>query len=347
VILHRERPSGLPCDDLDQRALAAPDLVSQMESASQRTKAEAQALSLLGAILEAKPGPIRQQAMMLADWAPIIEHLAYKYCAQTAVILDAWRPLVVHELASNTSAAKARRWAYWRSAHMMGDLTLLASSLDARPWLSEMARSFSWAHWTPSFPLVRERTLWLAACAGRSAAAFGDDVAGNYPDALSRAHQPLKVFDALYGLAAIGLSKPTSGREIVTEIAARRAGVLRAAGRHARLLHSMIENAVQLIERPFDLRTVAADTTIALLGWRIDGRNGLRTPAALRLDPALILPTGICLGFTALPVIITTANTDFYPSGISRSGGTQLTAKDVKTILRHAWTPDAASGTMH
>jgi hypothetical protein len=92
---------------------------------------------------------------------------------------------------------------------------------------------------------------------------------------------------------------------------------------------------------------VAADTTIALLGWRFDGRDGLRTPAALRLDPALILPTGICLGFIALPVIITTTNTDFYPSGISRSGGTQLTANDVKTILRHAWTPDAASGTVH
>jgi hypothetical protein len=37
-----------------------------------------------------------------------------------------------------------------------------------------MADQFVWEQWTPTFALVRERTIWLAARAARLAAAFGE-----------------------------------------------------------------------------------------------------------------------------------------------------------------------------
>ena len=49
------------------------------------------------------------------------------------------------------------------------------------------------------FPLMRERTVWLAACAGRSAVAFGEPAIGQYLATLSKAEHPMKAFDALFG----------------------------------------------------------------------------------------------------------------------------------------------------
>ena len=70
------------------------------------------------------------------------------------------------------------------------------------PWLNVMASQFSWTMWTPTFPLLRERTAWLAACAARPALAFGEPVIGRYLAALSKAEHPMKAFDALFGLVA-------------------------------------------------------------------------------------------------------------------------------------------------
>ena len=68
-----------------------------------------------------------------------------------------------------------------------------------------MAKSISWTSWI-HFPIVRERTLWLAAAAARSAIAFGAEVVDRYVDVLGRATHVTQLFDALFGLTAIGLS---------------------------------------------------------------------------------------------------------------------------------------------
>lgn len=68
------------------------------------------------------------------------------------------------------------RLAYSAELSCTGQLALVASSNEARPWLADMANSFVWENWTPSFVLLRERTFWLAAIAARSAAAFGESV---------------------------------------------------------------------------------------------------------------------------------------------------------------------------
>ena len=69
-----------------------------------------------------------------------------------------------------------------------------------------MARSFEWTNWTPSFPLTRERTVWLAAAAAKSAAALGPDVIEPYLRALAEGRHAYKVFDTLFGLTSIALA---------------------------------------------------------------------------------------------------------------------------------------------
>ena len=81
-----------------------------------------------------------------------------------------------------------------------------------------MASQLSWTMWTPTFPLLRERTVWLAACAARSAVAFGEPVIGQYLATLSKAEHPMKAFDALFGLVAIALDRKALARSILSEI---------------------------------------------------------------------------------------------------------------------------------
>jgi ferredoxin-NADP reductase len=80
---------------------------------------------------------------------------------------------------------------YYALIHTVAHLTLLCSGSGATPWLSDMAKSFTWTNWTPTFPLVRERTVWLAAAAARSAIAFGAEVVDRYAGALVR-HSALR-----------------------------------------------------------------------------------------------------------------------------------------------------------
>jgi len=51
---------------------------------------------------------------------------------------------------------------YWQLLHALGQLTLLASSDEARPWLPEMANGFVWEKWTQVSFFYESRTFWLA-----------------------------------------------------------------------------------------------------------------------------------------------------------------------------------------
>ena len=107
---------------------------------------------------------------------------------------------------ANVRASPA--WAhvdYWGLLSLLGRLTLLATGQGSSAWLADMAKSFTWTNWTPSFPLVRERSLWLYAIGAHAAAEFGPDVLESYEAALNRHTHPAKALDNLTGVVAIGL----------------------------------------------------------------------------------------------------------------------------------------------
>jgi hypothetical protein len=110
--------------------------------------------------------------------------LAYRFCAQAIEELDSCRAVALRKTPGPISQKETVLENYYDLTHMTAHLTLLCSGLGARPWLAAMANSFTWTSWTPTFPLVRERTIWLAAAAARSAVAFGAGVVDRYLDAL-------------------------------------------------------------------------------------------------------------------------------------------------------------------
>lgn len=76
-----------------------------------------------------------------------------------AILLDLLRPEVLKTLAPGTRFDDGQLHVYWSVLHTMAHLILLAAEEGARSWLIEMANDFTWIVWTPTFALLRERTL--------------------------------------------------------------------------------------------------------------------------------------------------------------------------------------------
>jgi hypothetical protein len=96
--------------------------------------------------------------------------------------------------------------------HTVAHLTLLCSGVKARPWLVDLARSFPWVHWTPPFPLIRERTMWLAAAAARSASTFGTGVVDLQGSAVVRRDIPGAELAKVADRSAIGVLRRSKAR---------------------------------------------------------------------------------------------------------------------------------------
>jgi hypothetical protein len=154
----------------------------------------------------------------LIEWFPVLEHLAYRRATRIGSLVDAIRYNIVESKVKDLKESEARLAQYWVAMHAMANTILLSSAPEANPWLSDMVKEIQWILWTPTFPLLRERTLWLAASAARSAIAFGHDVVEKYLRLVSHATHPVKVFDALYGLSAIALADVDAARTVLAEL---------------------------------------------------------------------------------------------------------------------------------
>ena len=222
---------------------------------------------------------------------------------------------------------------YWITLHTMGHLLTIASSPAARHWLAEMASSFTWKEWTPSFVLSRERTLWLMAIAAKSAVACGEPVVDRYLSKLSRSDHPVKSFDALLGLVSIGLDRPDIARAVVTEIEAVGAFGFDDPSR-SDFVGLMLNCAIETLREPqaseklFDRWTRNAATSKL-------GHPKLLGLDALRLDPTEITPEGRLLGLIALPSIIRSPLGEYYPR--QSNPALLVRPRDISLIIERAW----------
>ena len=333
---------GLVQVNLDEAANQDGALRTDLMTATNRTKATSQALQLLTPLFDADQVPNREQVGILSKWAPAIERVAYRFCALTVVLLDRLRPALVVGLNEPGGPAENRLIEYWNLAHTMGHLTLLASPRDAHPWLSGLANSFEWLNWTPTFPLLRERTLWLSAVAARCAIAFGEDTIDRYLATFSRAEHPIKSFDALFGLLAIALDQESIAAHVVAEIQRIRRGPSHHAAHFDALVETMTATAVNVLRDPASAR-IHFDQ-IGSLGMDRQSRatGGLLTPAALRQDPTEILVSGEMLGLLALPTFVGAPAQTYYPVSSTPTFGVPLAPHEIASLFGRAWAPEGS-----
>jgi hypothetical protein len=327
---------------LDADGLAA----ATLRSALARTSVSAEASALIGS-LYAPEVPDRQTMRAALEWAPALEQSAYAAGAALSSSLDELRPQVIAAVDTDGRPNDSRILNYWLQVHALANLTLVAADLRAQPWLVEMAHQFEWTNWTPTFPLVRERTVWLAACAARSAAAFGEPVAPRYIAVLEATSDPFKAFDALFGLVAIGIARSSATQTILAELRLQRRTLDRRLLAYGEIVRLAYDDAIATLvgNRMRDQRAVLE---FAGIKWRSQSPYGLATRNALRQDPARYSADGHFLGFAMLPAVLGTPMDNFYPEADARKSLRQLTMPDAVKVVRRAWVPrDDVSKTFH
>src|SRR5258708_21962655 len=167
VAARRQKPEG----DLGQAVTREPALGDAVYAASAETRALRRAWKLMEPLVHGWGLPSRQQFGRLIGWSPVLEHLAYRCATRMSSLVGT---ITYDTLESKMNEARLAQ--YWMAMHAMGSTILQSSAPEPNPWLTDMAKRIQWVSWTPPFPLLRERTLWLAAFAARSATAFGSEV---------------------------------------------------------------------------------------------------------------------------------------------------------------------------
>lgn len=334
VVAERARPEGVAVVEEHVLRTHGPMVARTMAGALAQTTALAEAAKLIRPLLGPGEVPSRREFAALLPWAPALEQVAYKTAASIAVTLDLLRPYITAGFRAGEPVRPELLRQYWQRMHASAQFFLLSSDTAASIWLGEMARQFDWMNWTPTFTLLRERTTWLAACAARSAGAFGEPVVQRYLAKLEAASHPFKIFDAVFGLTAIALGNPDLSRRI--------SGELRLLKRLAEARHGgcpssvrrIYDDALDLIEGRAGWARVDAGE-IEALGWTAASSAGLATGPALRTDPAIVTQSGHLLGFIILPTVFATPIERFNPV---RRGPPQAVAVEViEAVLRGAW----------
>jgi hypothetical protein len=341
IKVHRKQVERLPWVGFDQALTQDSGLSAAVERALVQTSAVTDARKLIEPLLDAGTLPSRDEIRRLREWSPLLEQLAYRCGTRISTMLDNLRPHILRGPARFDPANPASPLTmYWTGAHVMGNLLFLASETEARPWLSDMAAHFQWKVWTPTFPLLRERTIWLAACAARSAIAFGQPVVDKYLSTLSAANHPMKAIDALFGLSAIALADPAASKPIALEIQSLRDDLDDRDVSHREYFEQAFDDAQAAIVAGKG-EVLNADSRA--LGWRPKSKHGLATSAALRGDPSTITRSRRYLGFAALPTIVAARPDNYYPA-TSKQRGFLIAGSEQAEIFARAWGPSRSSG---
>jgi len=336
----RKRQAGLSAIDLDEVLRTLPEFERSLQDSMQRTHSTRDSYNILEALFQPSPIQSRSNFNEIFKWAPLLEQMAYKSAMRILQVLDALRSVVRLELSGSPGIGATSLHAYWQLVHALGQLTLVASSNEARPWLANMANSFAWKNWTPSFVLLRERTFWLAAIAARSAAAFGESVVEDYLRRLSQAKHPMMLFDALFGLTAIALTNPSSKAPILTELKGLRDANLALTRDHNVYLISY-ESAVRILSKPPVERQEFRE-----LHWRAGSPKGMATRPALIGDPTALSASGEYLGFLMLPFVTDSPQDEHLPKFPAYSEK-EISRGKIAAAFCRAWVAEPASPARH
>jgi hypothetical protein len=331
----RVGPEGVV--QIDVAALTASDDLfrKRFESMIIASSSREAAMRKLTFLFRRSPRPTRHEVAELDPWIPLLEKPAYRLCTKLNVLLGSMRGIVVPSLKTGGTPSEGLG-DYWAMVQTIAHLTLLASDPGARPWLSEMATTFEWQRWTPSVTLLRERTCWLAACAARSAIAFGPSVFDKYIGVLMRSQHAMITFDALYGLSAIGLSAPDEIKPLIREISSLRDSVVGNDHATPKISAYLFANCLDTLRGP-DVHVGDTPALIQILGWQRNKPHGFASDAALRADPTSSLASGRIIGFAMLPLVVNATKGAFYPVRVAHGVRRGIHATEIEEFVRRAW----------
>lgn len=338
------------CAEIDLETLLpdSPLLGEHLQDAMRQSSAVPRASALLRPLLDMRVLPSRGEFRRLYEWAPLLEHHAYRCASRLVGLLDMLRP---HLHTSGDPDIRGRLLlTYWCGMHIMGQMVLLASDFGARVWLSDMARRVPWNNWTPTFPLMRERTVWLAGCAARSVIAFGPGVVDPYFARLASANHPTKIFDALFALSAVAISQPGESDAIRRQIELLKAATVNRQVQHMASVQQAYEDALHAIDCAPECERSTRQGGDPL-GQRASAARGLATPGAMRCDPAGIADSRRFLGFSVIGDLVAARAERFFPAVQKSQRPLPLKAHEMLDVFHRAWgfgeVPASATTSVH
>lgn len=332
-------PSG-PGLTYDQIRARSPQLMDRLVTACQMR--ETVAFAALKPLFDHTSLPTRQAFESVARWAPLIAKPAYRMATRSISMLDTLRDDALRATPGPTDPKPTALSIYYGVLLTSAHLILLASPPGGQPWMADMARTFTWVNWTPSFSLLRERTLWLAAASIRAAAAFGPGVIDPYVEKLSRGGHPVSLCDALAGLVAVACSYERSFDVISKQIDEAHDAALYREDPYLPLTLSAFHSAKEALR----LKASGLGTPPSLerlSGWTAGAQSGFATPEAFRLDPLDTSDTGEMVGFLAIPTVLHAPLANHYPARIRSPARLLPVGHEQVEILHNAWSPRRGS----
>lgn len=333
--LERRIPAGVPELDLFGRLEREPATRLELETAARRSGARAQANQMLESLLLRGVDPTRQRLADVLEWSALLEHDAYRFGARSTSVRVDLRGRILRQ--PSAPATRPHLLTYWRLALANSHLSLLAATPGARPWLVDMARSFTWVDWTPTFTYVQERSLWFAAVGAQQAVAFGAEVVESYLRTMAMATHPLRAFDATFGLTAIGLSEPRLLGDLAMELGTQSRRFARQAGSYGALQAAMVECALRCLADP-DAADRAFQAVAPAITGRLARQDGLLTRPAAHLDIATAVEPAGYLGLVALPALLRRTALDLYPLRSARLPVSSLGPAGIAAHIGRTWT---------
>ncbi|WP_050386807.1 hypothetical protein [Bradyrhizobium pachyrhizi] len=323
----RKRDVWIAWDDLNQPSVSrsppadhlildldaitqAPEIASAYRHSVKASGAGEVAASLLAPAFGRDALMTRRDFEELVVWSPLLEHSWYKAAAELSVLVDKLRRSITDRISRAEPLPYVELNRYWRTVHSMAHLVLLAS-ISGRLWMPRMIRELPFSNWTPTLWLVNARTTWLTAVAARSVLECGDAAIERYLKILVGSRQPMVAFDALFGLATLGLSLPAERSLLRAELYRAKEVHLPAVREHSVHFELAYSNALWLLSCD-NLADLPTDAFVPLK-WKRNGVKGLATSSALYGDPTEIAPSGRYMGFAMLPFVLGQQPEAYYP----------------------------------
>jgi hypothetical protein len=328
-LVQRWRPSGT-CVSLKDALATDEELGGLLHTLGRRGGIEAHAEDLLMPVISDCGLPTRQHMEDIQSWAPIFERAAFSANCTLQLLLEATRPYVVHSLC-NCTASPVQRILYWGRTRLMGRLSLLCMTPDS-DWLRGTDKRYVWDTWTPSKPLLKERSVWMAVIAARAAAAFGRPAISAYQNILQNAANPVDALDAVFGLTAIGYS--------CTEFRERAMEAIMSSEKSASnigwfgLTQTARTQALAMLRRPDQWRDKAETR------WpsATDLAPALSSRTIMMADPFTATSDGSWEALLAIPIGLSASTPQLFPE--QAESDDVISLQDFDALITRAWLAD-------